>query len=304
MSEEIIKTRTGGLGSSDAKMIAKIGRNGCISESDKKRIAIMLGIEEPKQFSTHATEHGNFIEECIFMHLKSKYTNAISNPYTENSLLSEAYGFKVFNHIDFEVQTDKKLIWFECKATNKDAQNTFSQYIDQLSFHSIIGSYKAKELGLEFELYLVHYFDEEKEMVFDSEKISITEVPPINNISIIDGLATISEEIKNFQYEKSDEFHVSDLPLKWQNECEQIQQILIRQKEEEVKIESFKERLKEIMSTNNVKSIKNDFFGITFVSETVSTKLDSKKLKSELPKVFEKYSKQSKVKSSIRITIK
>lgn len=304
MSEEIIKTRTGGLGSSDAKMVAKIGRNGFISESDKKRIAVMLGLEEPKQFSTHATEHGNFIEDCIFVHLKSKYPNAISNPYTENEKLSKKYGFKVFNHIDFEVQTKDKLIWFECKATNKDMISTANDYCDQLDYHFLIGLEKAKSLGLKFELHLVHYYDIEKEFIFDSDKMHIMycDFRKTNDIGV--GLHVISKAIKDFQYEKSDEFHVSDLPLIWQNECEQIQQILIRQKEEEAQIESFKERLKNIMQANNVKSIKNDFFGVTFVAETISTKLDSKKLKSEMPKIFEKYSKQSPVKSSIRLTIK
>ena len=58
---EILETRIGGLGSSDAKMCAKIGRNGVIGVSDRKRIAIMLGLDEQRQFTSAATEHGNFI---------------------------------------------------------------------------------------------------------------------------------------------------------------------------------------------------------------------------------------------------
>lgn len=305
MSDEIIKTRTGGLGSSDAKMVAKIGRNGCIGDSDKCRIAVMLGLDEPKQFSTNATERGNFIEDCIFQHLQSKYPNAVSNPYTKHEALSKLYGFDIFNHIDFEVKTKTKLIWFECKATNKTKDQTFNEYIDQLIYHFMIGIEKAKNLDLEFELYLVHYYDTEKEMVFDAENMTISYTDYLPTKEIINGLEIISETIKTgFEYEKKDEFQVSDLPEIWQNECFAIQQILIRQEVEKQKIEKFKEYLAEKMQENNIKSIKNDFFGITFVAETVSTKLDSKKLKSELPEIFQKYSKQSKVKSSIRFTIK
>jgi len=306
MSEEIIKTRIGGLGSSDAKMVAKISRDGVISESAKKRIAIMLGLDEQKQFTSIATEHGNFIENSIYQLLKSNYKNAVSNPYTKHDELSEYYGFDIFNHIDFEVQTENKLLWFECKATNKNIEETEQDYIDQLHWHSVIGNYKAKSLGLEFELYLVHYLDAEKEFIFDSQNFEIKKVDLHFEQGVISkGLQFISDAIKNgFEYEKKEEMLLSDLPEIWQNEAYQIQQILLRQKDEELKIETFKDKLKEIMSANNVKSIKNDFFSITYVSETVATKLNSKKLKAEQPAIFEKYAKQSPVKSSIRLTIK
>lgn len=306
MSEEIIKTRVGGLGSSDAKMVAKIGRNGVISQSDKKRIAIMLGLDEQKQFTSVATEHGNFIENSIYQLLSSKYNNAVSNPYTKHDELSERYGFDIFNHIDFEVKTDKKLLWFECKATNKSIDETEQDYFEQLHWHSVIGNNKAKSLGLEFELYLVHYLDVEKEFIFDSQNFEIKKVDLHFEQGIISkGLQIISDAIKNgFEYEKQSELYLSDLPQIWQNEAYEIQQILLRQKDEEQKIEKFKDRLKEIMSANNVKSINNDFFSITYVAETVSTKLDSKKIKAEQPDIFEKYAKQSPVKSSIRLTIK
>ena len=303
--ENIIQTRTGGLGSSDAKMVAKIGRNGCIGESDKKRIAIMLGLEEQKQFSTTSTEYGNYIENCIFEFLKSGYKNAVSNPYTKSEKLSKKYGFGIFNHIDFEVESNTCLSWFECKAVNHDSDQTMHDYFEQFQWHYYLGLEKAKSLNKSFSLNLVHYQTEDKDSEFDSSRIKI--VPFLNcpHLDIfVQGFEIISESIKDFHYEKSDEFQVSDLPLVWQNECEQIRQILIRQKEEEQKVENFKEQLKEIMQQNNIKSIKNDFFGVIFVAETVSTKLDSKKLKSEMPEVFEKYSKQSKVKSSIRLTIK
>lgn len=306
MSEEIIKTRIGGLGSSDAKMVAKIGRNGVIGDSYKKRIAIMLGLDEQKQFSSVATEHGNFIESSIFQFLSSKYTTAISNPYTENEKLSELYGFRVFNHIDFEVETKKELIWFECKATNKDKDLTFKEYFDQLCWHFMIGLSKAIKLKKEFKLYLLHYFADEKEFVFEPEKISITYTDYLDFKHIVKGLEIISLEIqRGFEYEKKDEFHLSDLPMIWQNECEAIQQILIRQKDEEQKIEKFKERLIEIMQVNNVKSIKNDFFEITYVAETIATSFDKDKLKKDLPKIFEKYNtKKSNKKAFIKITIK
>jgi hypothetical protein len=62
---EIINTRVGGLGSSDAKMVAGIGERGFLNHADSKRIAIMLGMAEQRQFSTKAIETGNIIEKAI-----------------------------------------------------------------------------------------------------------------------------------------------------------------------------------------------------------------------------------------------
>jgi len=303
---EITKTRIGGLGSSDAKMVAKIGRNGILGDSDRKRIAIMLGLDEQKQFTSIATEHGNFIENSIFKLLTSKYNNALSNPYTKHDMLSDKYGFDIFNHIDYEVQTNDKLIWFECKATNKNIDDTINDYIHQLQWHTVIGENKASKLCLKFELYIVHYFDVEKEFIFNSDNFEIKLIDIHFEKEIISkGLEIISDEIKKgFEYEKRSELFLSDLPEKWQNEAYEIQQILIRKKYEEQKVEEFKIKLSEIMGKNNIKSIVNDFFSITYVSETLSTKFDSKKLMAEMPEIYEKYTKQSPVKQSIRLKIK
>jgi len=76
----------------------------------------MLGKDEKRQFSTKATDFGNQIETHICSIVLQKYPKAKSNPFYQSEKLSEKYGFAVFNHIDFEVETDRKLIWIECKS--------------------------------------------------------------------------------------------------------------------------------------------------------------------------------------------
>lgn len=305
---EILETRIGGLGSSDAKMCAKIGRNGVIGVSDRKRIAIMLGLDEQRQFTSAATEHGNFIESEIYKLLVAKYKNAVSNPYTKHEELSKTLGFDVFNHIDWEVKTDTKLIWFECKATNKSTDETEQEYFDQLCWHTMIGYDKAKKLGLKFELYLVHYFSVEKELTFDPIKFATKKIEiaiDLYDNDIISGLNIIANEIKNgFEYEKQEELDICELPEFLQDATYEIQSVILKQKDDNKKIELFKEQLKDFMAKNNIKSFNNEFFSIVYVADTVATKIDSKKLKSELPDIFAKYSKQSNVKSSVRLTIK
>ena len=303
---DTIQTRTGGLGSSDAKMIAQIGRNGSIPESSRKRIAIMLGLDEQVQFSTKATENGNFIEDCIFEELKKSYPEAVSNPYYESSILSKKYGFKVFNHIDFEVVKNDTLYWFENKATNHETTDSvILDYCDQLGFHYMLGIEKAKELKLKFILFVSHYKTETKELVFNAENMEIKAFTPYSQAELYNGLQIISEAIEDFQYEKKEEFQVSDLPEVWQNEIMEVSIILRQIDDQKKKVDSFKERILEIMQDGNVKSIKNDFFNLTYVAPTTSILFDKDKLKSDLPEVFEKYNtKKTNKKAFLKLTLK
>ncbi len=101
--QDIIATRMGGLGSSDAKMVEKVGKIGKLAYADKERIAEMLGIIERRQFSTSATALGDLIENQMYEIVKELYPDAVSNPYYK-SKLSEEYGYDIFNHIDYEVE--------------------------------------------------------------------------------------------------------------------------------------------------------------------------------------------------------
>ena len=70
----------------------------------------------------------------------------------------------------------------------------------------------------------------------------------------------------------------------------------------ELTMKTFKEDLLELMEQNDMKeSFEMGNMKVTYKKATQRTTLDSKKIKEELPDVFEKYSKTSDVKSSISI---
>lgn len=73
----------------------------------------------------------------------------------------------------------------------------------------------------------------------------------------------------------------------------------LREKDAELRL-----AIKDGMEQNGVKKFENDFIAITYVAPTTRTTLDSAKIRIEQPEMFEKYSKQSDVKSSVRIKIK
>lgn len=65
----------------------------------------------------------------------------------------------------------------------------------------------------------------------------------------------------------------------------------------------FKEQLKEAMEKTGKTSVIVEGFSAVVKKATTRTSLDSKRLKAELPDIFEEYSKTSEVKSSIIITL-
>lgn len=93
--------------------------------------------------------------------------------------------------------------------------------------------------------------------------------------------------------------------LKLQNAIEtQILDLDETIKSLKAKSESNKNSLLSAMSKYDIKSLNSESFKITRVNETVRVTLDSKAIKENHPDIYEKYSKQSVVKSHLRISAK
>lgn len=86
--------------------------------------------------------------------------------------------------------------------------------------------------------------------------------------------------------------------------CQAIEQLENEKKKLDAEFDKLKTGLLELMKANGVKKFENDFIRLTYKEPTIRTSLDSKKLKEEMPDVFDKYKKESEVKESILIKIK
>lgn len=86
--------------------------------------------------------------------------------------------------------------------------------------------------------------------------------------------------------------------------CERIISLEKQAKEIKIQQDNMKAEILDAMQKNGVIKIDNDFLKITFVPEHDAEKFDSKKFKEENPDVYDMYAKISKVKPSIRITVK
>lgn len=136
--EEVKTSRVGGLGGSDAAMVLKVGRNGtcALSNTDIKRLRVMLGLDEPCNFGGNAaTDAGHAFEDFIAERLKMIYPQGYIR---EAKMMGEDYKyFKTFAHADF-LTASKKVI--ECKFVQDTTQNVLAKYYAQLQWYYYLGA--------------------------------------------------------------------------------------------------------------------------------------------------------------------
>jgi hypothetical protein len=204
--------------------------------------------------------------------------------------------FRVSNHIDFEISTPNELIWVEHKSTIHGIGRAQEVYKHQLAWHAMLGQDKAQAEGKKFKLLLSHYDTNGWDNEFNADKLSIVEVAP--NLHLIDkickGLLIINEQIPTFEWQPNEGIlHASSLPAEINDKCEMMADHLRRIKEMTEQVDTFKQKMCELMVANNAKSIVTDAFTITLVEQSVSTTFDKAKFTKEHPDMVAQYEKKS-----------
>lgn len=300
--EDIIATRKGGLGSSDAAMVEKIGRNGELSQADRYRIAVMLGLAERKQFSTAATQLGDEIEAKVFEQFKEQFPQAVSNPFYKSELLSNTFGFDIFCHIDFEAETEDSLIWVENKATKLSMADTINTYAAQLQWEYMLLQEKAAKIGKCPQLMLSHFDTTMGE--WNPELVQVRTIQENDSTMIMKGLRIIMDNLEGFTWEQPEELEADNLPAKQQEQIKQIAIYLGEIKRMQEYVDDFKNGLLQIMQEAGVKSIKTPYFNVSVVNESKSMKFDATRFKKEQSELYAQYLKESTTKAHVLMTVK
>jgi predicted phage-related endonuclease len=84
----------------------------------------------------------------------------------------------------------------------------------------------------------------------------------------------------------------------------QYKEFLKLQLEMDLKIKEVKEKVKSAMEEYGIASFDNEDLTITYKKGTTRKSVDSKKLKEELPDIYEEYLKESTVASSVIVEVK
>ena len=99
-----------------------------------------------------------------------------------------------------------------------------------------------------------------------------------------------------------------EISLQTQHEIEKLQiyidNLKALQDDANKKLDELKSMLVEKMETHNIKKITTDYFTITYVEPSIKKTIDSKRLKKELPQVYEEYTNTTQSKGYVKIKIK
>lgn len=321
--QEIINTRKGFLGGSDAKMIMQIAELGTVPQSALKRLAVCKGLLEPEQFTNRAIEMGNFIEETVFNNLKSTDDRWQSNPRIVSTKYSRQ-NVSVLDHVDFMLQDDEKkvLTIAECKAVRTTFNQTRDDYKAQLMHHWLLGSELAKSLGdYKVVLMLCHYSTEglnlDEPFEFNPDRLTVKKLRDMERLSrhynLAKGIDIIDSFLETFDaYYEDEEVDAEYLPSNVKTEFDQITTMLAEIKAREDAVAAFKTKLYDFMSSHNIKAVKNDAWSIVRVDPSESKSFDAKKFLEDYtvshPRKAEKlkkeYTKTTKKKGFVTIKLR
>lgn len=304
MENEILNTRIGGLGSSDADMVKSVGKNGRLNKTAIKRIAVLLDKKDVSVFSTKATTYGKYIEDQIFEFIKNKFSGYgfRSNPYHEIPNLK--YKFKCFNHIDIEALKEDKVLWFEIKAVNGSLDLTVKKYYAQLCWHYWVlrSVYKDKNI----KLYLLHYHTKDKSSDFNPVNLTLHQFNMSDTYFswFLSGLEIINNSLDDFQYEEEKELTITQLPEQLQTSLNEITSYMAYEKSIKPKIEQFRQNMCGVMKDKGIKKISCQDIIITYLSESETMEFDKTSFQNEHPRLYKKYCKTKNRKATVQLKIK
>jgi hypothetical protein len=276
--------RTKGFGSGDASNIAALGRYKTANPALLRRIAELKGLVEEVNISTPEIELGIEMERKIAEMLKG----AVNNPLYESKKLSNEK-YKIRNHIDFEWVGGEKIIWVEHKTSIRNEQELLAAYNAQLAWHYMLMQEKAEDAGIDdYELWLTS-INPDGESELKTLKIQPNTLTFTLN-EIKEGLR-ILPDVWDSVTEWVDDVVITDdnVPDVIREQVHTVREALLYIDDLNRKVDDFKAKMLKSMREAGVKSIKCDGLTITYVEKKETSRVDTKKLKAEMPESAKKY---------------
>lgn len=289
-AQEIMQTRVGGLGGSDAALILKIGQKGmaALSATDSKRLAIMLGLLKQDDWGGNAYTHaGHAFEDFAERNLP------LGQNYQRELMMTAklARSFKTFAHADFVFDNENVV---ECKFVSQTTQATATKYAAQLQWYFLMGAKKV---------FLYHGIGNADP--FEVEETSLTEIERDEDIMnfLFAGLQTLDQAIESgWQPETTDKCAYEDTPEMVQRAFDKLAEIKRQEKELAAQKEEVVLILKTYCEDFNFSNIKNTETGaqIIYTKAGVSRTFDNKKFATDHPNMdLSKYYKTATKTASI-----
>ena len=310
---EILSTRVGGLGGSDARLVASIADKGIdnLSATNTRRLATMLDLLPPVTIPvTPAMAAGHLFEDYFDGVIKGDIAvipgivdgyypleiDIDDEKYIREEYLQYQGGlntFKAFAHADYtwhHPEDNNIFDVYELKFVNgKSIDEVAQTYYWQLQWYYMLGADKV---------YLVHGIGnvdpfkvkEYHHKLIDKDEVAIETLK--KGLQILDdAIASGWQPTLRTEEKAEDTILLDDI-----NEMES----LLRQKEEiDSKIATIKERLMEYMMISGVDKIQCPQGNLSYSKPTITRTIDSKRLKAEHKDIYDAYLVENERKGSV-----
>ena len=260
------------------------------------------------------TRYGQLLEPQIRDYINSIY----ELKFKENTNINEELGLR--SNCDGLDKEAGLLLEIKTNAGDKTTYEDVYDYILQMQMYMFqfnvekgyLVQYKRPEnfwSGLNYETqHTDDYFNQE----FDPERISVMEIKRDDKLiqqilSKAEKFWSDVERLKENPNMTEEEFYFNDKLVEYNNTINKLSVLekeLARLKDIEKETKTQREILYELMHNVGVKTIVTNNLMITKINPTTSEKIDSKKLKEELPEIAKKYNKITNVKGYVKITVR
>lgn len=135
-NQEIIQSRVGALGGSDAAMVYRIGRKGInnLSNTDIKRLRVLYGLDAPEAWGGNEyTEAGHAFEALAYSYLSRMYPDKVEREY--KMIGRNIDGIQLQAHADFFIN---RAFVVECKYSKFDTSRVLATYAAQLQWYYLL----------------------------------------------------------------------------------------------------------------------------------------------------------------------
>ena len=320
--QDVLNTRVGCLGASDAKLLAQVANGGgIIPKTAMRRLAVVKGlIPNTETPANTAMRYGDAMEMEIYKHLSAGNDDYESNPLWVSKVYSRK-NVKLIAHPDIvRYDNDKRIIHvYEVKTTKDNVASTKVTYRMQIYIQWLLAKEIAQSKGADWRVknYLVHYstkdIDIENDWEFRPENVTISECRvPQNLIDVQAAMNYIDKFLDTFDsYYVDEEVDANLLPERIKHHFDLVTTALREIKEREAMVEEFKKRMYDFLAEKGIKSVRCDEFNITRVDPTVATSFDGKRymadMEAEHPrkakKIMQQYSKTTNRKGYAKIIV-
>ena len=260
------------------------------------------------------TRYGQLLEPQIRDYINSIY----ELKFKENTNINE--DLRLRSNCDGLDKEAGLLLEIKTNAGDKTTYEDVYDYILQMQMYMFqfnvekgyLVQYKRPEnfwSGLNYETqHTDDYFNQE----FDPERISVMEIKRDDKLiqqilSKAEKFWSDVERLKENPNMTEEEFYFNDKLVEYNNTINKLSVLekeLARLKDIEKETKTQREILYELMHNVGVKTIVTNNLMITKINPTTSEKIDSKKLKEELPEIAKKYNKITNVKGYVKITVR